>query len=115
MRKQSVSAGQLFAAIAGIFVVAALDVLGILSTEGAIKAGLFYGVGGAGGGCLMADRQINRATPELSVRDKVRAAGLQPRTIAGEIALRRARADDMGRACYPDSLRRRQCEPLLGH
>ena len=34
----------------------------------------------------MAGRQTNRATPRLSVRDKVRAAGLQPRTIAGQIA-----------------------------
>ena len=37
----------------------------------------------------MADRQTDRATPQLSVRDKVRDAGLQPGTIVGQIARRR--------------------------
>ncbi len=59
----------LFMAI-GILVVTALDTLGVIhasgpGTEGAIRAGLFYGVGGGGGGMIVGEI-VRRVRDKLS-------------------------------------------------
>jgi hypothetical protein len=57
--RSSASTGQVVAAMAGIAAVAALDQLGFLPNTGAsglpaaIRAALFYGLGGAGGGLII--------------------------------------------------------------
>jgi len=50
--------GRLMMAGAGIVVVGILDVLGVIpgtgsGVSGAVHAGLFYGIGGAGGGMIL--------------------------------------------------------------
>jgi hypothetical protein len=49
MNHQKADSGLLLSAMIGIFLVAALSALGVVSTEGAIRAGFLYGAGVVGG------------------------------------------------------------------
>lgn len=53
MHKQGLNPGQLACVLGGIFLVAVLNVFGVIDTDGIIKAGIYYGVGGAGGGLII--------------------------------------------------------------
>ncbi len=53
MDKQGLNPGQLACLAGGMFLVAVLNIFGVIDTDGIIKAAIYYGVGGAGGGLII--------------------------------------------------------------
>lgn len=53
MDKQGLNPGQLLGLAGGCFLVAVLNIFGVIDTDGIIRVAIYYGVGGAGGGLIL--------------------------------------------------------------